>query len=84
MAGMRLGGGREVRSDGRESEVVLKGDNGWVVDQQGIDGYGNVGYCRQWDDFGAQEWWWLGRVFRTMLRMAKVCSSLFQEITFSV
>ena len=43
MAGMRLGGGREVRSDRRESEVVLKGDNGWVVDQQGIDGYGNVG-----------------------------------------
>ena len=43
MAGMRLGGGREVRSDGRESEVVLKGDIGWVVDQQGIDGYGNVG-----------------------------------------
>jgi len=43
MAGMRLGGGREMCSDGRQSEVVLKGDLGWVVRQQRIDGYGNIG-----------------------------------------
>ena len=43
MTGMRLGSGREVRSDRRQSEVVLKRDLAWIVTQERIDGYGNVG-----------------------------------------
>ena len=43
MTGVRLPGAQEVRSDGRQAEIVLKGDLGWVVGQQRIDGYGNVG-----------------------------------------
>ena len=43
MTGVRLPGAQEVRSDGRRAEIVLKGDLGWVVGQQRIDGYGNVG-----------------------------------------
>ena len=37
MNGMRLGGGREVRSDRRKPEVVLKGGLGWAVAQKRID-----------------------------------------------
>jgi hypothetical protein len=34
MTGLYLGGGQEMRGDARQSEVVLKGDLGWVVGQQ--------------------------------------------------
>jgi hypothetical protein len=43
MIGVRLSGGREMRSDWRQSEVALKGDLGWVVIQERIDGYWKVG-----------------------------------------
>jgi hypothetical protein len=39
---MHLGGGREVCSDGQQSEVILKANLGWVVGQK-IDEYGNIG-----------------------------------------
>ena len=39
MTGVRFGGGREMRSDGRQPEVVL----GWLIEQERIDGYGKVG-----------------------------------------
>jgi len=43
MTDVRLGGRRDMRSDGRQPEVVLEGGLGWVVGQQRIDGYGFVG-----------------------------------------
>ena len=55
MTGMRLTGERVMRSDGRQPEVVLEGDLGWIVGQQRTDGYGNVGQRQQWNDFGAQK-----------------------------
>jgi hypothetical protein len=40
---MHPGGGREVRSDGRKPEVVFENDLGWVVGEERIDIYGNIG-----------------------------------------
>ena len=40
---MRLSIGQEMRSDRRQPEVILESDLGWVVGEERIDGYRNVG-----------------------------------------